>query len=181
MEPYRIHVFGASGSGTSTLGSVLAARLSVQYFDADNYYWQPTEPPYTLKNPPEKRVERLLKDMAEAKNWVLSGSVVSWGDAFIPLFSLAIFVTLPQEIRMQRLSRRERQRYGSRIDIGGDRHEANKAFLNWAALYDIAGSQTRSKTMHEQWIKRLQCRVIRVESLKSPETIATRVLEQIAT
>ena len=35
MLQYRIHIFGASGSGTSTLGRELADRLSIRFFDAE--------------------------------------------------------------------------------------------------------------------------------------------------
>ena len=108
----------------------------MRHFDADDYYWQQTDPPYILKRPPEERVRALVRDMSGADEWVLSGSVVSWGDAFIPLFSLAIFVTLPHEVRVRRLERREKERYGSRIGVDGDMYVQSQAFLAWAAQYD---------------------------------------------
>ena len=52
----RIHVTGASGSGTSTLGRALAKHLDFTHLDADDFYWQPTLPPYTAKR---NSVERL--------------------------------------------------------------------------------------------------------------------------
>jgi adenylate kinase family enzyme len=180
MKEHRIHIFGASGSGTSTLGSMLADELSVRFFDADDYYWQDTEPPYTVKNLPEERVRTLSADMQKARNWVLSGSIVSWGDAFIPLFSLAVFVTLPKEVRMRRLAARERARYGPRIEVGGDRRVASEAFLNWAAQYDTAGPEIRSRWMHEEWIERLSCPVLRVQSVEPPEELAGRIIGHLA-
>ena len=179
MSPERVHIFGASGSGTTTLGKVLASRLSIRHLDADDYYWQKTDLPYGLKNPPEARVSALLSDMEAAGEWVLSGSAVSWGDAFIPLFSLAVFVTLPQEVRMQRLARRERERYGPRTEPGGDMHAQSQAFLAWAAQYDRAGLETRSREMHERWIERLPCPVARVQSLKPPEEVADDLLQYL--
>jgi adenylate kinase family enzyme len=179
MNQYRIHIFGGSGSGTSTLGRELAKKLRVPFFDADDYYWQLTDPPFRLKNTPEDRVEKLLSDMNKTRKWLLSGFVVSWGDAFIPLFTLAIFVTLPRDIRLGRLHERERQRYGKRIDDGGDMHEISKAFMEWAALYDTAGTEVRSLVMHEDWIKRLECPVIRVQSLKAVDKLADELIRQI--
>jgi hypothetical protein len=35
----RIHILGASGSGTTTLGHALAARLQCPHFDTDAYFW----------------------------------------------------------------------------------------------------------------------------------------------
>lgn len=45
----RIHIFGASGSGTSTLGRAVAARLGYAFLDADDFYWLPTDPPFREK------------------------------------------------------------------------------------------------------------------------------------
>jgi len=179
MSQHRIHIFGASGSGTSTLGQALADRLCIQFFDADDYYWQKTDPPYTTKNLPEDRVEMLLNDMNKTKGWVLSGSIVSWGDVFIPLFTQAVYITLPQVIRLQRLREREKQRYGERIDVGGDMHDISKAFMAWAALYDTADENTRSLVMHENWMKRLECPIIRVESLQSVNELVDEVICQV--
>jgi adenylate kinase family enzyme len=38
--PVRVHIFGASGSGTTTLGRTLAERLGVRFFDGDDYFWE---------------------------------------------------------------------------------------------------------------------------------------------
>jgi len=179
MSQHRIHTFGASGAGTSTLGRELAKKLSLPFFDADDYYWQQTDLPYTLKNAPEDRVSALLSDMDKVESWVLAGSVVSWGDAFIPLFTSAIFVTLPQSVRLRRLYQREKRRYGDRIDEGGDRYEASKTFLEWAALYDTAGPEVRSLVLHEKWMKRLECPVIRLQSLKPVEKLADEVIAML--
>ncbi|HEX7022723.1 MAG TPA: hypothetical protein VF171_07685 [Trueperaceae bacterium] len=179
VPPHRIHLFGASGSGTSTLGKLLAGRLGVEHFDADDYYWQRTDPPYTVKNPPAQRVRLLLADMAPTDAWVLSGSVVSWGDAFIPRFSVAVLVSVPHEARMQRLRLREKERYGARIEAGGDMHEHSRAFLAWAAQYDRAGVEMRSRAAHEQWLRRLACPVVRVCNDGPPAEVAEDVLRLI--
>jgi adenylate kinase family enzyme len=55
MKPL-IHIYGASGSGTSTLGRYLAKRLDFAFLDADDYFWLPTDPKFTKKRPIEQRV-----------------------------------------------------------------------------------------------------------------------------
>lgn len=35
----NIHILGASGVGTSTLGAALSKRLPHTHLDTDNYYW----------------------------------------------------------------------------------------------------------------------------------------------
>jgi adenylate kinase family enzyme len=46
-----IHITGASGSGTSTLGQALAESVGCPWLDADDFFWLPTDPPYTDKRP----------------------------------------------------------------------------------------------------------------------------------
>jgi adenylate kinase family enzyme len=38
----RLHILGASGSGTTTLGKAIANELAAPHFDTDDYYWLPT-------------------------------------------------------------------------------------------------------------------------------------------
>lgn len=49
MAIQRIHILGASGSGTTTLGRALAERLHYIHFDTDAYFWLPTNPPFAAK------------------------------------------------------------------------------------------------------------------------------------
>lgn len=46
----HIHLFGASGSGTTTIAAQLSARLGCAHFDADRYFWLPTAEPFTQEN-----------------------------------------------------------------------------------------------------------------------------------
>ena len=43
----HIHVMGASGSGTTSLGRALADRLDIAHLDTDDFFWLPTDPPFT--------------------------------------------------------------------------------------------------------------------------------------
>jgi adenylate kinase family enzyme len=176
----RIHIVGASGSGTTTLGRALANKLSLPFFDSDDYYWQKTDPPYRQSYPKEQRVERLLGDINALESWVLSGSILKWGDPLIPLLSLAIFVTLPHDLRLERLRKRERERYGSRIEAGGDMYSSSQDFLAWASSYDTAGLETRSLRSHQVWLKTLPCPVIQLESTEAVETLLANVLTHLS-
>ena len=73
--PRRLHVFGASGSGTTSLASLLAARHGHRHLDTDDFFWLPTDPPYREKRPREMRLELLRRALGEAPAWVLSGSL----------------------------------------------------------------------------------------------------------
>ena len=51
----RINIFGASGSGTTTLAKALFKKLGIQHYDKDDYFWIQSNPPFQLIR---KRVER---------------------------------------------------------------------------------------------------------------------------
>jgi hypothetical protein len=75
----RIHVLGASGAGTSTLARGLASALDSQAFDTDDFYWTPTDPPFTEKRPVAERLALMEALFLPRRDWVLSGSFTSWG------------------------------------------------------------------------------------------------------
>ena len=160
----RIHVTGASGTGVTTLGIALATRLRVPHFDTDDFYWLPTNPPFTAKRPAAERITLLSERLASRAGWVLSGSALKWGEPLEPLYDLIIFLTLNPQVRMDRIRRREFARYGDRIEPGGDMAEISSAFLAWAAAYDTAGEGQRSRVAHEAWLAASTIRVIRLDS-----------------
>ena len=74
----RVAIVGASGSGTSTLGLALAARLRHPHVDADTLFWLPTDPPFTTRRPRDERQALLFQSLPVAGQWVFSGSAVEW-------------------------------------------------------------------------------------------------------
>lgn len=161
---HRIHLFGASGSGTTTLGAALADRLGVLHQDTDDYYWAQTDPPFTLKNEPQERIDRIRQDRNDADGWVLSGSLCNWGTELIRDCTVIAFVHLDQDIRMERLQRRENERYGSRIHPDGDLYRQHQAFMAWAKSYDTAIAPVRSRDLHEQWMAELGRQILHIQS-----------------
>ncbi|SET71289.1 Adenylate kinase [Oceanobacillus limi] len=156
----RIHIMGASGSGTSTLGSSLSKVLPHKYLDTDDYFWTTK---FTKQRKVPERRHMLEKDLSLYENYILSGAVCGWGDNFKSYFDLVIFLWIPQDIRIERLQQREIQRYGNEILVGGSKYEQSKTFLEWASLYDSAGLDVRSKSLHEHWMADLSCPILKIE------------------
>ncbi len=175
----RIHILGASGSGTTTLGAALAAKLGCPHEDTDDYFWLPTDPPFTTRRPAAARLARLLPRLV-GETWVLSGSALKWGTPLEPLYDLVVFLRLDPALRMARLSRREAERYGARIAPGGDMVVASHAFLDWAESYDTAGPQHRSLAAHEQWLATMTCPVLRLDSAASVKHLVAAVLGHLS-
>jgi adenylate kinase family enzyme len=162
--PERIHIVGASGSGTTTLASAIATRYGHRHLDTDDFYWMPTNPPFRVTRPPEERLALLRRALLEPGAWVLSGSLCGWGDPLIPRFELVVFLAVPTEVRLARLRAREIERYGARaIAPGGELHEPHLEFLEWAGRYDSGGLEMRSRVFHEAWLATLPGAILRLE------------------
>jgi adenylate kinase family enzyme len=176
----RVHLLGASGSGTTTLGRAIARHLACPHFDTDQYFWVPTDPPFEHIRPVDERHALLGPDLATAA-WVLSGSLCGWGDIYIPRFDLVVFCAVPDEIRLARLVARERERYGdATIAPGGRLHAKHEAFIAWAASYERGAPAQRSRAMHEAWLAKLACPVVRLEDAADVETRLKAVIARLA-
>jgi adenylate kinase family enzyme len=177
--PDRIHIFGASGSGTTTMGASIAQRFGHTHLDVDHYFWIPTDPPFTtIRDIPARRA-MLAEALGAHPRWVLSGSLCVWGDIFIPRFELAVFLYIPHDLRMARIMARERQRYGDAIDEGGVMRTEHLEFIEWARKYDTADESVRSLVLHEKWMTTLPCRCIRLEGDLTTEERLAHVIARI--
>ena len=159
-NPHGILIFGASGSGTTTIGRELARLLDYEHHDIDDYVWEPTNPPYTIERSIDERVA-LLRTAIKG-NFVLSGCLREWGGAFDSILSVAAFVKTPTSVRQERLNKRELGRYGERINPGGDLYQRHQKFMQYIASYDTGGMETRSLASQGAWAKTLTCPVVNV-------------------
>ncbi|MEM7428477.1 MAG: hypothetical protein AAF441_20490 [Pseudomonadota bacterium] len=167
MKSFRIHILGASGSGVTTLGSAIAGELAFPHHDADDYYWLPTVPPFTRKRAPADRIRLMREIFTRRADWVLSGSMISWGEEIHRLFDHVIFVTAPEEVRAERVLDRERRHFGAEaVAPGGWRHADTQAFVKWVAGYERGDRPGRSLARHEAWLAGLSCPVLRVDGQK---------------
>ena len=158
----RVHITGASGSGTTTLGRALAERLGCTHVDSDDVFWLPTEPAFTQQRPAAERNATLQRLLDPASDWVSSGSLSRWASGVEDRFDLVAFLRVPTSVRRARLQAREEQRLGAAaIAPGGPLHARHLEFMAWAERYDTAGVEQRSLALHEQWLAALPCSVIR--------------------
>lgn len=176
----RIHILGASGSGTSTLGEELAKRLKSHHLDTDDYFWLPPKHHCNERRDRSERESMLMNDLTKYDKWVLSGSLCGWGDIYIPLFDVVIFLWVPENIRISRLIEREKQRFGDEINPGCVRHSKFNEFIIWASKYENGDLNMRSKATHEEWMKHLKCPVIRIEGDLTTEERIEVVLREIS-
>ena len=175
----RIHIFGASGSGTTTLANALEQELDYKHLDADDYYWKKTDPPFQEKVPLLDRSTSLMSAIDQYENTVVSGSLVSWGEHWKDVFDLAVFLLIPPEIRIERLIKREVERYGERLKTDPELIETSRAFIQWAKKYDDPCFEGRSITQHNKWIESLKCKVLEIKGDTSVNTRVEQVRKEL--
>ena len=177
----KILLFGASGSGTTTLGNKIEKRTDFKHLDVDDYYWRKTNPPYQVKTPLIERNENLKADFINFENVVISGSMVSWGKEWETAFDLAVFIRLENTERMERLKKREIERYGKKLITDKNIQQNSKVFLEWADQYEKPNFNGRSLKIHTDWIALLNCKTLTIDGKKELDEKVETVLNEIKT
>lgn len=154
------------------MARAVADAWSVPHADADDYFWMPTDPPYVEKRPEPDRVALMEKVFLPREAWVLSGSVLRWGDGVVARCDAVVFLTLDPVERLRRIEARERvRRESAPVD-----EEALNAFLTWARGYDEPSFEGRSRTRHEDWLATLTRPILRLDSSLPREALRDEVL-----
>jgi adenylate kinase family enzyme len=176
MKRRRIHIMGASGAGVTSLGRALADALAIPHHDTDDYFWEPTIPPYQKRREIAERLRLMREVFLPRADWVLSGSLEGWGDPIIPHFDLVLFLATSREIRLQRLRAREAAHFGDdAVASGGWRHKDMEEFIEWASHYDDGNREGRSLAKHRAWLAALPCPTMRLDGSRPLSELAAEV------
>lgn len=157
----KIFVCGLNGAGKSTLGRALAADFGYQFMDIEDYYFPKTDPNYLYASPrTREEVEKLLKiDVKTHKNCVLAAVKPDFSDEIQKQFDLAIYVKVPKMLRLERVKQRSFNKFGSRMQPGGDLYETEQEFFRSVS--------ERPENLVDEWLKTLSCPIIEVDGTKS--------------
>ncbi len=93
--------------------------------------------------------------------------MVSWEKEWQTAFDLVIFIYLENNMRMHRLRDREIERYGDQLFTNKRIQENSKAFLEWANKYEDPNFNGRSLKIYKDWIKKVDCPVLRLDGTDS--------------
>ena len=155
--PKGIIVFGPNGSGKTTLGRELARVLNFKYMDIEDYYFEESEIPYTNSRLREDFLNLMLADIEKHGSFVITACTGDFGEKIT--YDLAVYMTAPKDLRMQRIEQRGYDQYGDRVREGGDMYEQELGFLEWAA--------SRPLSKIDEWAETLTCPVIHVDGTKA--------------
>jgi len=177
-----IMINGASGAGKTTLAAEIAKRLGFKHIDLDDYYWDKRtgkhNGPFSELRSRDEIIKLLTNDLLKQPSFVMSGTIGSiiW-DFANPLFDLAILLSVPAEIRLERVKARAFNHWGERVLEGGDLYDNHQKFYDGIKQYDT-GYHSVSLQRHEKWANELNCPVLRVDGTKSTHENATWIIEQ---
>lgn len=154
----KIHIIGASCSGVTTLGQRLSETLSIPYLDSDNFFWEKSAVPFTIRRDSQTRNAMMKEELNKVSSWIIGGSLINWSMELE--FDLIIFLLIPGLLRMDRLKKRELEKYGNVIYEDHIRNEQFMKFINWASGYDDNLSRGRTLLAHQKWLKAQTCYVL---------------------
>lgn len=169
-----ILICGLNGAGKSTLGKVLAEKLQFHFIDNEDLYFPKTDPNYIYAvSRTRTEVEELLMGEIKAhENFIFTSVKGDYGEVVRSSFRYIILINLPRETRIQRVNNRSFQKFGSRILPGGDLYEKEQHFLDFV--------KARSDNLVEEWVKSMECPVIRIDGMKSVEENVAYCLTKFA-
>ena len=168
-----IIVCGLNGVGKSTLGKALAKELDFYFIDSEGLYFPKISHHYTYVSPRNRKdVEHLLfNEIKRHKNFVFASVKGDYGETISPFFRYAVLVSVPKDIRIQRVKDRSFQKFGNRMLPGGDLYEQEEKFFHLV--------KSRTENIVEEWVQSLSCPIIRVDGTKPVEENIKFIIAQM--
>lgn len=175
----KVIIFGATGTGKTTLGGSLAERLGCVFLDADDYYWEKTDPPFEEKIPLAIRNSKLQSDFVQYTEVVISGSLGTWSSYWDSAFDFGVHLVVPKEVRMRRLARREIDRYGNLLLQDEAIKKKSDEFLEWAEGYETNHPPAHGYKRDQLWIEKLSCPVVELNGDYPTAELIDKILEEV--
>lgn len=131
-----IIITGLNGCGKSTVCRLLADKLNYYSMDVEDYYFIDSDIPYSKFHTHEQTKKLMLDDIERRNNFVLATVNCDWGEEISSVCRLAVVLKAPLDVRMQRIEKREYDKFGNRVLKGGDLYESQQKFHNKVLLRD---------------------------------------------
>lgn len=169
-----IIVCGCNGSGKSTLGKELATALQYNFIDIEDCYFPKDNEGYAYDHARtlEEAKQILLEKVNGHSNFVLAAVKGNYGKEISALYRFAVLISVPKEIRMQRVWKRSFQKFGNRILPGGDLYEKEQRFFDMAAQ--------RDEQDIEDWLNTTDCFIIKVDGTKAIDENVRFILNELS-
>ncbi len=145
--PCGIMICGANGSGKTTLGQALAASLGFCHMDIEDYYFLPSDIPYSLHRSREECAELMLCDIYKFGDFIITAVSPGFGGEINSLCKMAVYLYAPKEVRLERIKKRSLEKFGERAAQGGDLFETENNFLRFSANRSVEDIEKRFEVL----------------------------------
>jgi adenylate kinase family enzyme len=124
-------VTSASGSGGTTVGRELAARLAVPFHELDAHFWRPD---WVMPDRDDFRAR--VSDLVATDRWVIDGSYQSWiGQLVLSNADVVVWLDLPLRVWLPRLVARTLRRTWTHEELWDGSYESlRKGFASRDSL-----------------------------------------------
>lgn len=148
---------GLNGVGKSSIGRMLAKRMSYQFIDNEDLYFPKNDKLYMFSNPRSKEevIHILEEKISKEDKFIFAAVKGNYGEKFLAQIDYVILVEVPKKIRMDRVKMRSAQKFGDRILADGDLAEKENA---WFSLVN-----SRPENYVTEWLETVTCPIIRID------------------
>ena len=177
MQALNLLVFGAPGSGVSTLCKNLSKALNFQYASLRNRCEPPDSgDPISINNQDLAKLQRQLR---ESKGHIVDGfpcqSDFSTGE-----MDGIIYLMTPRVQRLQRIRDREVAVQGEKIlEEGCKEFKIFNRFMYWVSQFDQAGIDRESKILHQKFLNSISTPILRANGLLNEEDLTQQTIDWI--
>lgn len=166
---------GLNGAGKSTIGRILAERMSWQFIDNEDLYFPKEDASYLFSNPRSKEevIHLLEEKIEEDDRFVFAAVKGDYGEKLLKKLDYVVLIEVPKETRMERVKMRSAQKFGDRIQEKGDLAGKENA---WFSVVN-----SRPENFVTEWLERVPCPVLRIDGTAPVEENVNYLLEKLLT
>lgn len=160
---HKLLICGGNGAGKSTLGRLLARKTGWPFFDVEDYYFPDKDSDYAYGHARtrEEVTALLLHDLRTHEHVLFAAVKGDFGPEVMALFTGAVVLYAPKELRLRRVRERSRLRFGERMLPGGDLYEQEERFFDMV--------QRRSDQAVEDALAQLTVPILRLDATQPVE------------
>lgn len=164
---------GLNGAGKSTIGRILAERMSWQFIDNEDLYFPKEDASYLFSNPRSKEevIPLLEEKIEEDDRFVFAAVKGDYGEKLLTKLDYVVLIEVPKETRMERVKMRSAQKFGDRIQEHGDLADKENA---WFSVVN-----SRPENFVTEWLERVPCPVIRIDGTAPVEENVDYLLKKL--
>jgi len=112
----------------------------------------------------------MLGDIEKYRSFIISACTGDFSEKITQFYELAVYISAPLDIRMERVKQRDYEKYGERVSKGNNMYEQQLNF------YDFVANRPLSRI--EQWAETLTCPVIRIDGTEDWRINSANIAER---